>query len=160
VCSDDPQLTVRAVPGANPVRVLLDPNARIPTSSGVLSEGGPPTLWLVGPGAGVPPALPPHVEVVRLERDGDNEPASVLAVLHARGLGRVLVEGGGRTVSRFLAAGQLDRLYLTTAPLLIGDGVPGVRFGGCDALVDALRGPSRRFRLGEDVCTELVFARG
>lgn len=156
ICKDNPQLTVRAVRGDNPVRVLLDPSARIPLSSAVLTDGGPRTLWLVGPAAQVPRSLAEHVEVVRLERDGDNDPGSVLHVLRERGLGRVLVEGGGRTVSGFLAARRLDRLYLTIAPLLIGDGVPGVRFDGCDALAGARRGESRRFVLGEDVCIELV----
>ena len=35
-----------------------------------------------------------------------------------------IVEGGGVTVSRFLAAGCLDRLHVTIAPLLLGSGVP------------------------------------
>ncbi len=158
VHTDNPKLTVRAVPGTNPVRVLLDPSARTPTSSAVLSDGGPSTLWFVGPESRVPGRLGKHVEVVRLEHSGTNDPGSVLSALHDRGLGRVLVEGGGRTVSAFLAAHRLHRLYLTTAPLLIGDGVPGVRFAGTDALVGALRGASRRFLLGEDVCTELVLS--
>jgi 3,4-dihydroxy 2-butanone 4-phosphate synthase/GTP cyclohydrolase II len=66
----------------------------------------------------------------------------------------VLVEGGGRLVSAFVRAGVVDRLYLTTAPLLIGDGVPGLRVGGTDRLDDALRPPVRRWVLGEDVVTE------
>lgn len=160
VCTDNPQLTVRAVPGENPVRVVLDPGARTPRSSAVLSDAGPATLWFVGPEAHVPCGLAGHVEVVRLEHSGLSDPGSVLRALHERGLGRVLVEGGGRTVSAFLQAGRIDRLYLTTAPLLIGDGVPGVRFAGTDALGGALRAPSRRFLLGDDVCTELVFSNG
>ena len=36
----------------------------------------------------------------------------------------VFVEGGGVTVSRFLAAGCLDRLHVTVAPVLLGSGVP------------------------------------
>jgi 3,4-dihydroxy 2-butanone 4-phosphate synthase/GTP cyclohydrolase II len=79
----------------------------------------------------------------------------VLAALAERGLGRVLVEGGGVTVSRFVAAGALDRLFVTTAPLLVGDGVPGLRFDGHDRLADALRAPARRFALGDDLCVEL-----
>jgi 3,4-dihydroxy 2-butanone 4-phosphate synthase/GTP cyclohydrolase II len=58
-------------------------------------------------------------------------------------------------VSRFLAAGMLDRLMVTTAPLLVGDGVPGLRFAGHDRLADALRAPVRRFVLGDDICLEL-----
>ena len=50
--------------------------------------------------------------------------AAVLATLAERGLRRIFVEGGGITVSRFLAAGALDRLHVTVAPLLIGSGIP------------------------------------
>lgn len=73
-------------------------------------------------------------------------------MLARRGLGRVLIEGGGRLVSAFLAAGQLDRLFLTIAPILLGDGVPGVRLSAPDALADALRPRPRSFRLGQDLC--------
>jgi riboflavin biosynthesis pyrimidine reductase len=90
--------------------------------------------------------------------DGLFPPPDVLAMLTSRGLGRVLVEGGGRTVSAFLAAEVLDRIFLTTAPLLIGDGVPGLRFTGTPKLSDALRAPARRFVLGPDVCFELDLA--
>ncbi|WP_454086297.1 GTP cyclohydrolase II [Georgenia sp. Marseille-Q6866] len=155
VTADDCRLTVRAVPGHHPVRVVLDPRARTPLASHVLTDGAAPTLWLVGPGAAVPGDLPGHVHVVRLDDDGPAVPARVLELLRERGLGRVLVEGGGRIVSAFLDAGVLDRLFLTTAPVLIGDGVPGVRFTGSDLLADALRTRTRRFHLGEDVCTEL-----
>jgi 3,4-dihydroxy 2-butanone 4-phosphate synthase/GTP cyclohydrolase II len=68
-----------------------------------------------------------------------------------------LVEGGGRTVSDFLAAGVLDRLYLTTAPILVGDGIPGVRFAGADLIGDALTASVRRFSLGRDICTVFDF---
>lgn len=181
VATDDPQLTVRAVAGPNPVRVVLDPHARVPRDSRVLTDGAARTIWLVGPSAEVPAraaapgvvaehgaqgdtppaaltgqALEGRVEVVRLPSDGDADPAVVLAVLRERGLAKVLVEGGGRVVSSFLAADLLDRLYLTTAPVLIGDGVPGLRFAGQDRLADALRAPTRRFVLGDDVCTELT----
>jgi riboflavin biosynthesis pyrimidine reductase len=58
-------------------------------------------------------------------------------------------------VSRFFEARALDRLFITVAPLLIGDGVPGLRFDGADRLSDARRAPARRFDFGEDVCIEL-----
>src|SRR6185503_12702811 len=90
--------------------------------------------------------------------DGGFATADVLDALAARGLGRVLVEGGGVTVSRFLAEGTLDRLFVTTAPLLVGDGIPGLRFDGRDRLADAMRAPSRHFALGDDVCVELDLA--
>ncbi|MFC7404391.1 GTP cyclohydrolase II [Georgenia alba] len=157
VAADDPRLTVRAVPGANPVRVVLDPGGRAPRGSRVFTDDAAPTLWVLGNDAEGPNGTAArHVNVVRLPLDaaGRFDPAGVLAVLRARGLGRVLVEGGGRLVSAFLAAGVLDRLFLTTAPLLIGDGIPGIRFDGADRLADAVGAPVRRFVLGDDVCTE------
>lgn len=158
VAADDCRLTVRAVPGPHPVRVVLDPSARAPTGSAVLTDGAAPTVWVVGDDARVPTALAPHVSVLRMPVTSRGlAPGDVLAALAHRGLERVLVEGGGRTVSGFLEARALHRLYLTTAPLLIGDGVPGIRFPGADRLSGALRAPARRFLLGDDLCTELTF---
>ena len=152
VVNDDPLLTVRLVEGTNPVRVVLDPNGRIPLTAKVLTSPDAPTLWLTGPDA---PAAAGQVEQVRLG-PGPWSPQNVLRVLRERGLDRVLVEGGGRTVSAFLTAGALDRLYLTTVPVLLGDGVPGVRVRAVDSLADAVRWPTRRFSLGDDVCTEFT----
>ena len=159
VAADDPQLTTRTVPGPSPVRVIIDPHGRIPRKARVLTDGRAKTLWCVAGGLGSPPGLAAHVEVVPLPiQAGRFQPESVLAMLRARGLGRVLVEGGGRTVSDFLTAGVLDRLYLTTAPILIGDGIPGVRFAGADLLADALTASVQRFDLGGDLCTVFDFA--
>jgi diaminohydroxyphosphoribosylaminopyrimidine deaminase/5-amino-6-(5-phosphoribosylamino)uracil reductase len=156
VLADDPRLTVRHVPGRNPVRVILDPRGRARRDRAIFHDGAAPTLWLVGDRTRVP-APPRHAEVVRLPcgQDGFDE-ACVVEELADRGLGRLLVEGGGVTVSRFLAAGALDRLYLTVTPMIVGDGRPGLQLRGPDRLHDALRPPSRRFPLGEDVLFELT----
>lgn len=160
VVADDPQLTVRAVTGRSPVRVVLDPAARGPRTAKVLTDGAGPTLWCIGAHTPPPEPVAGHVEVVPLPvTDGRFSPQAVLAALARRGLHRVLVEGGGVTISSFFAAQALDRLFITTAPLLIGDGVPGLRFAGTDRLADALRAPARRFTLGEDVCVELDLSR-
>lgn len=161
VISDDCRLTVRAVPGRHPVRVVLDPDGRAPRHAQVFTREAS-SVWMVADHRAADVAPAPGVEVVSLPRDGQRggfAPTKVLAALAERGLGRVLVEGGGVTVSRFLTAGVLDRLLVTTAPVLIGDGVPGLRFEGRDRLADALRAPSRRFVLGEDTCVELDLAR-
>jgi 5-amino-6-(5-phosphoribosylamino)uracil reductase len=47
--------------------------------------------------------------------------STVLSDLAARGVTRLLVEGGGRTHTDFLAAGLADELQLVVAPLFIGD---------------------------------------
>ena len=166
VLSDDPRLTVRSVPGDNPTRVVLDPRGRVPIDARVFGDGAAPTLWVRGTAepdqpskSGKGPTGSGSVELVELTLDahGRFDPQAVVQMLRERGLGRVLVEGGGVTVSRFLDAGVLDRFYLTSAPLLIGDGVPGVRFDGEDSLSGAIRPTVRRYQLGEDVCSEIDF---
>jgi 3,4-dihydroxy 2-butanone 4-phosphate synthase / GTP cyclohydrolase II len=159
VVADNPQLTTRAVSGPSPVRVIIDPRARIPRDARVLTDGRAKTLWCVAAECRPSTALAPHVDLVSLPvAAGRIQPPNLLGMLRERGLGRVLVEGGGRTVSDFLSADVLDQLYLTTAPILVGDGVPGVRFAGSDFVADALTASVRRFSLGRDLCTVFDFA--
>ena len=153
VVADDPVLTVRLVEGSNPTRVVLDPHGRIPLTARLLSDPSAPTLWLTA--ADAPAVTAPHLRQLRLGPP-PWQPGEVLKELRALGLRRVLVEGGGRTISRFLEAGELDRLFLTTVPVLLGDGVPGVRAAAVHRIADATRWPTRRFPLGDDLCTELT----
>lgn len=160
VTADDPQLTVRAVEGDNPVRVVLDPNGRIPVDSRVLQSADAPTLWLVGAEAQVSDHVGSHVQVIRFPRATGQpiDPATILSMIRKHVSGSILIEGGGETVSAFLVSGVLDRLFLTHAPVLLGDGVPGIRFDGPSVMSDALRPSFRRYSLGEDVCTEYVLS--
>lgn len=161
--SDDPRLTVREVDGDNPVRVLLDPSGRLSPTCRVLSDGVAPTLWLKSAqrSAGVADrdesVLAASVEIVRLDECSARgfAPAAVVALLAERGLRRILVEGGGITVSRFLDAGVLDRLHITVAPLLVGSGRMGVTLPPTETLDGALRPPVRYFRLGDDMLFDL-----
>lgn len=45
----------------------------------------------------------------------------VLADLHDRGIGRLMVEGGGTIHTQFLTAGLVDELHLVIAPFFVGD---------------------------------------
>lgn len=158
--ADDPRLTVRACPGPHPVRVVLDPHGRVPLTRQVFTDGAAPTLWVVGAGsergrAAADGTAGIGADVLVLPDTAAFAPRRLVHELARRGLGRVLVEGGGVTVSRFLHEGALDRLYVTVAPVLIGDGVPGLAFPGPDVMRDALRPPVRRAFLGEDTLFEL-----
>ncbi|WP_111601930.1 RibD family protein [Streptomyces sp. Amel2xB2] len=158
--ADDPQLTVRACTGDHPVRVVLDPGgraARQAPGARLFTDGRAPTLRLVGEGQGTDVTAPRGTEdVVELPRgEGGFEPRLVVETLARRGLGRILVEGGGATVSGFLRAETLHRLYVTVAPVLIGDGVPGLRFPGPVRMGEALWPRTRAFALGADMLFEL-----
>ena len=170
VLADDPQLTVRHCPGPNPLRVVLDPLRKLPPHRRLFCDGQAPTLVLAAVPAAIPATVPatapvpvPVPEANRAETallsvadDGSGfAPAEVLSLLAARGAHRILVEGGGITVSRFLTAGALDRLHVVVAPMLIGSGRPGLSLPAIDHLDQALRPAHRRESLGEDVLYEL-----
>ncbi|WP_377273432.1 RibD family protein [Peterkaempfera sp. SMS 1(5)a] len=155
VVADDPRLTVRACAGADPVRVVLDPHGRVPLRCGLFTDGSAPTLWVVGAGAARKQDVPDGVDVLVLPDSDAFTPRRLVRTLAGRGLGRVLVEGGGVTVSRFLQDRALHRLYVTVAPVLLGDGVPGLRFAGPSVMRNAPRPPVRRAALGGDTLFEL-----
>jgi len=112
---------VRRVAGPQPARVVIDPRRRLPGSARLLREDGARRLVVVV--EGIEPQLPAGVEVVWVPpSNGETAPATILAELASRGFTRVLVEGGARTVSGFLAAGCLDRLHIVVAPILLGGG--------------------------------------
>ena len=75
----------------------------------------------------------------------------LLQALRQRGLRVLFVEGGGVTVSRFIAQGCMDRLHLSIAPVLVGSGRPGLTLPVNAAMRDCPRPPARVFRLGADV---------
>jgi diaminohydroxyphosphoribosylaminopyrimidine deaminase/5-amino-6-(5-phosphoribosylamino)uracil reductase len=154
VALDDPKLTTRLVPGPSPVRVVLDPDARVPSDRQLFTDSCAPTLVCRCPGrAGAGDYG--DAELVEVpEASGSAAGVDLSAVtdaLRARGLYRLFVEGGGVTVSRFLQQGLLDRLQITVAPLIIGEGRRGVTLPASDRLADALRPAHRVYRMGEDV---------
>ncbi len=156
VVADDPRLTVRAVEGDDPVRVVIDPSARLDPGLGIFSDGVAPTLWVVAAGAGAePPSTAVETLVVPAGGAAGLDLPALLTSLRERGLRRILVEGGGVTVSRFLAAGLLDRLHVTVAPLLVGSGRPSLALPPITGLSEALRPPCRHFALGPDVLFDL-----
>lgn len=151
VASDDPRLTVRAVEGDDPARVVIDPEGRLDPGHRVLADGAAPTLVIRRDGADAP--TPPGTDIVVLPAgaDGRLAPRLIVQALAERGLRRLLIEGGGFTVSRFLEAGAVDRLHVTVAPLIIGSGRPAFTLAPVASLDDALRPRCRTFPLGDDV---------
>ena len=159
--ADAPRLTTRHVPGPHAARVVIDPRGRLPTDSGLLHDGAAPTLVVRQTEAG-PIERPLSAQATALHlpaRGGAIDPAGLLAALATRGLTRVLVEGGGCTVARFLGAGLLDRLQLAVSPLILGGGRPALPVPPAARLDQALRPPCRCHPMGEDMLFDLRLER-
>ena len=147
-CRDDPQLTVRRVSGPNPVRVVVDPRRRLPQSARLCSE----QCRTIVVSAGTSAFRMRGVETISLPAtDGHLLPADILVALAELGLRRVLVEGGANTLSRFIQAGCLDRLYIMVAPLILGAGRASFAFGAVDRIEEALHPSARTHPLGSDI---------
>lgn len=142
VVADDPQLTVRLAPGRNPVRVVIDPKGRAPHGASVFRDGAAPTLSLAGPDAPPPPEGVERI-FTPLGPGGVIRPEVVVARLAARGLRRILIEGGAHTIGLFLDAGRIDLLHLLVAPMILGSGKPGISLRPIEQLSDALRPATR-----------------
>jgi len=148
--ADDPQLTVRRVVGPQPARVVIDPNGRLAAGARVFTADGAPRLLVTA--QATRRAVPPGVEVIALPAaDGRLAPATILAALAARGLRRILIEGGADTVSRFLTAGCLDRLHVMVAPIIIGSGRPSFVLPEIERADQALRVPVRAHPIGDEI---------
>ena len=152
---DDPQLTVREVEGDNPIRVVLDPRCMLGAGYQVFQDGGAPTL-LVCDRQYVPQSgRVGRAELLALPARNDwLSPRTVLDALAERGIRRVFIEGGGVTVSSFLAARCLHRLQITVAPMIIGSGRPSITLPEIQKISAGLRPEVRRFELGRDLLFE------
>ena len=150
--ADDPQLTTRHVEGPSPVRVVIDPQARIPGDLRMLHDGEAPVIVITCDGVSAPEGAD-HLPL-GCDATGHIGPQRILAALAARGLGRVLVEGGAETLARFLNAGAIDELHVMLAPIVLGSGKTGLNLTPIETLDEALRPLVRtmRFADGDMLC--------
>ena len=124
VLADDPGLTVRLVNGRDPQPIILDSQLRFPLDAEMLNNPRPPWIAALKPinpvrceqleaaGAKVL-AVPPNSQ-------GQVDLPTLLAQLHQRGIGRLMVEGGASIITSFLVEQLVDRVVLTIAPVIVG----------------------------------------
>ncbi len=137
---DDPRLTVREgfEPRVPPVRIVLDPSARLSSQSALFDEIDRAPVWvftrddaseaelerLESAGATVHPVPAHGAHVLDL--------ACVLTTCREAGLSAVLCEGGGQLAGALLRDDFVSRIYLFVAPRFLGpQAVPAF----CDAPV-------------------------
>jgi diaminohydroxyphosphoribosylaminopyrimidine deaminase/5-amino-6-(5-phosphoribosylamino)uracil reductase len=148
--ADDPQLTVRRVSGPHPARVVIDPKGRLGADARMFADNGVRRLLITEHGTRC--RAPSGVEVVTLPvSDGQFAPSAILTALAGCGMRRMLIEGGADTVSRFLAAGCLDRLHVMVAPIILGVGGPGLILPPLDRADQAPRMPVLVHKFEDDV---------
>jgi len=157
VLADDPLLTCR-LPGMgaqSPARVVLDRALRIPGASKLVHSARETPLWVLTSNLSEAPAAmklgAAGAQVIRVATTSAPPPGlDLVAALHAladKGITRLLVEGGSRVASSFVAAGLVDEVWLLRGEGSIGgDGVAAL-----DALpLSAITGsPAFKLRASE-----------
>ena len=162
VLADDPLLTCR-LPGMekrSPVRVVLDRSLRIAGDSRLVHSARETPLWVFASELADAPAAVKlggaGAQVIRVApTDSGLDLTAVLHALAERGITRLLVEGGSRVASSFVAAGMVDEFWLLRGSEAVGaDGVPPFDALALSAITQS---PGFRVRasetLGKDVLT-------
>ena len=130
VIRDNPSLTVRGPdigPREQPLRVVVDPNCRIPSDCALMRDAAAPTLVIH---CSEPSELgdAENVErVVLVDDDGEISVMRILDMLGDRGIHSLLVEGGADTWRRFLAEEAVDRAHICRSPFEL-EGGGGITF--------------------------------
>ena len=132
--ADDPMLTCR-LPGMaaySPVRIVLDSALRLPLGSRLVRSAREVPVWVVAGKQAPRPAeevlRAQAVDVLRAgESGGRLDLAAVLKLVAARGITRLMVEGGPTLAAALIAADLVDQADLFQSPNIVGP-------GGIDAL--------------------------
>jgi diaminohydroxyphosphoribosylaminopyrimidine deaminase/5-amino-6-(5-phosphoribosylamino)uracil reductase len=139
----------------SPVRVVLDTRLRLPVASALATSARATPVWVV-----TAPDVPP--EPARLLREAGVEqlqaPAAgarldlvaVLRLLAARGITRLMVEGGPIAAASFVTADLVDEAVLFRSAKPIGpDGIDALDGMALETLTGRLRSLGRE-PVGED----------
>jgi GTP cyclohydrolase II len=165
VLRDDCRLNVRLVPGASPVRVVLDSTLRTPSEALLfdglgdgVADGVAPTVLLTTERASEADrrrvrALGAGVRVLP-EGPGGVDLKAALQQLRTEGVRSLLVEGGAQVITSLLGAGLVDRIVVGTAPRIIGAGTEAVGDLGVARVIDGIVLRNRSVHLtADDVVT-------
>src|ERR1700716_274569 len=156
VQADDPLLTCR-LPGMeahSPVRIVLDRSLRIPGTSRLVHSARETPLWVMTSGLAEAPAAmklgAAGAQVIRVAATTTPPGLDLAAVLHAlseKGITRLMVEGGARVASSFVAAGLVDEVLLLRGSDAIGAG--GVAALDALPLTSITQSPTFKVRASE-----------
>jgi riboflavin-specific deaminase-like protein len=145
------------VDGPSPIRVIIDSRLRIPIGANVLTDTTSRTIVATTHGASDEAATAiaargATVLRVHANDDGSVDFLSVLARLRREGITSLLVEGGRGIITSALRAKVIDRLAVTIAPKVVGEGISAVGDLSIDYLRDAVTFAHSRFiQCGDDV---------
>jgi len=150
VISDNPYLTSHGQ-GRNPVRVILDPNLRMPLNSNVLNNEAPTVIFT---GAKPKQFKNTRVQVIQLKYKKHFNLKHVFSILNKMSIYSILIEGGGETIGSAIEADIVDELMFFISPKIVGgrDAKTAVEGLGVSKIADAIALKSMKAKkVGTDI---------
>jgi diaminohydroxyphosphoribosylaminopyrimidine deaminase/5-amino-6-(5-phosphoribosylamino)uracil reductase len=163
VLKDDPELTVRDIPGGqSPIRVIVDAEAATPTDARVLDSEAR-TVIAVGRSADetqVKKLRNKGAEIIVLDdTDGRVDARSLMIALADMGINSVLLESGGEFAASMIEARLVDRGLVFVAPKILGGRDAKTPVEGEGFLLMSQAIPTSKLqvrRFGDDIAIEFT----
>ena len=126
--ADNPHLTARSDPPPRvpPLRIVFDRSARL-SSQSILAKSAreTPTMIVTAPLT----SMPADLKNLGVEQMTAHDVDEALRKLKERGVMSLMLEGGAGLAASFLAGGNVDRLAIFRAPVILGEGALGAFSG-------------------------------
>ena len=148
---DDPLLTTRAIKGPNPQRIIIDPSLKLTNKYKVFKDGMPNIIFTHS-------KLNKkfnNTQIYKLpERNFTN---LIYQNINRLGYKLVLVEGGSKTISKFLENRLLNIMQFIIAPTIIGSGINSINIEPITNLKNVIRTKNNIFKFGKEIIVSLEF---
>ena len=148
---DDPLLTTRAIKGPNPQRIIIDPSLKLTNKYKVFKDGMHNIIFTHS-------KLNKkfnNTQIYQLpERNFTN---LIYQNINRLGYKLVLVEGGSKTISKFLENRLLNIMQFIIAPTIIGSGINSINIEPITNLKNVIRTKNNIFKFGKEIIVSLEF---
>jgi len=148
---DDPLLTTRAIKGSNPQRIIIDPSLKLTNKYQVFKDGMPNIIFTHSK---INKKFN-NTQIYKLpERNFTN---LIYQNINRLGYKLVLVEGGSKTISKFLENKLLNIMQFIIAPTIIGSGINSINIEPITNLKNVIRTKNNIYKFGKEIIVSLEF---
>ena len=148
---DDPLLTTRAIKGPNPQRIIIDPSLKLTNKYQVFKDGRPNIIFTHSKKN----KKFNNTQIYKLpERNFTN---LIYQNINRLGYKLVLVEGGSKTISKFLENKLLNIMQFIIAPTIIGSGINSINIEPITNLKNVIRTKNNIYKFGKEIIVSLEF---
>ncbi len=125
ILADNPSLNCRMANGRNPIRIIIDSNLITPTSAKVYTNDKTRVIIATSKNADKSKLqkYPDHIEFLKCEFSDNNKINlnNLIKELYKKNITSILIEAGGILNGAFIKEKLVDKIYMFSAPKILGD---------------------------------------